>query len=134
MNAKLHFLSPILWTKSLDQTISFYENILGFKKQTQYPNFVSLTRDKVELMFVLPVEPPEDCKDPNDKEEFFRKPNLTGSIYIVTEKVDDLWEFVKDKATIESDICDREYMMRDFSILDNNGYELVFGENITKNV
>lgn len=134
MSSKLHFLSPILWTKNLEETITFYETVLGFKKQTQFPNFVSLTRDKVELMFVLPVGPPEDCKDLNDKEEFFSKPKLTGSIYITTEKVDELWEFVKDKATVESDICDREYLMRDFSILDNNGYELVFGENINPNV
>jgi|SRR5688572_4976186 len=130
MNSKLHFLSPILWTKDLEQTISFYETVLGFKKQTQYPNFVSLTRDKVELMFVLPIDEPEDDIDPNNKEEFFPKPMLTGSIYIITEKVDELWEIVKDKATIKASVCDREYMMRDFSILDNNGYELVFGENI----
>jgi len=130
MNSKLHFLSPILWTKDLEQTISFYETILGFKKQTQYPNFVSLTRDKVEFMFVLPIDEPEDDKDANNKEEFFPKPILTGSIYITTEKVDELWEFVKDIATIRSPVCDREYMMRDFSILDNNGYELVFGEYI----
>ena len=130
MNAKLKFLSPILWTKDLEKTISFYETILGFKKQTQFPNFVSLIRDNVELMFVLPIEEPENGMDPNNTEEFFPKPKLTGSIYITTEKVDELWEFVKDKATVESDICDREYMMRDFSILDNNGYELVFGENI----
>ena len=133
MGSKLHFLSPILWTKDLEQTISFYQSVLGFKKQSQFPNFVSLTRDKVELMFVVPIEGPEDCKDPDNKEEFFPKPKLTGSIYITTEKVDELWDFVKDKASIESSIGDREYMMRDFSILDNNGYELVFGENIGTN-
>ena len=132
MNSKLQYLSPILWTKDLEQTISFYENILGFRSQSNFPNFVSLTRDKVNIMFVLPVEEPEDCKDPNNKEEFFPKPKLTGSVYITTEKVDELWEFVKDKATIESTIADREYMMRDFSILDNNGYEIVFGEDISK--
>lgn len=82
-------------------------------------------------MFVLPVDEPEECKDPNNKEEFFPKSQLTGSIYITTEKVDELWEAVKDKATIRSSIADREYMMRDFSILDNNGYELVFGEDIS---
>jgi len=131
MNAKFRFLSPILWTKDLEKTISFYETILGFKNQTQYPNFVSLTRDNVELMFVLPIDEPEDGKDPNNNDEFFPRPQLTGSIYITTDKVDELWEFVKDKATIISDICDREYLMRDFSILDNNGYELVFGENIS---
>lgn len=131
MNIKLRFLSPILWTKDLEATTAFYENILGFKCQTNFPNFISLTRDKVNIMFVLPTDEPEDCKDPNNKEEFFPKPKLTGSIYITTEKVDELWELIKDKATVESDICDREYMMRDFSILDNNGYELVFGEGIS---
>jgi catechol 2,3-dioxygenase-like lactoylglutathione lyase family enzyme len=107
MNSKLNFLSPVLWTKDLEQTISFYETVLGFKKKTQFPNFVSLTRDNAELMFVLPTEEPEDRKVPNNKEEFFPKPQLTGNIYIFTEKVDELWEFVKDKATVKSSICDR---------------------------
>ena len=43
--------------------------------------------------------------------------------------MDELWEKVKDKVKIISTIADREYWMRDFSIHDNNGYELVFGEN-----
>lgn len=134
MNFKLQHLSPILFTKDLEQTISFYETVLGFKKQTQFPDFVSLTRDNVELMFVHPVDEPEDCKDPNNKEEFFPGPKLTGSIYITIDKVDELWEIVKDKATVESAICDREYLMRDFAIFDNNGYALVFGENINTKV
>ena len=132
MNSKLNFLSPVLWTKDLEQTISFYETVLGFKKKTQFPNFVSLTRDNAELMFVLPTEEPEGGKASNNEAEFFSKPYLTGNIYIFTERVDELWEFVKDKATVKSSICDREYLMRDFSILDNNGYELVFGEDISK--
>jgi catechol 2,3-dioxygenase-like lactoylglutathione lyase family enzyme len=131
MESKLHFLSPILWTKDLDQTISFYETVLGFKKKTQFANFVSLARDHVELMFIVPVEEPVNCKDADDREEFFPKPILTGSIYIFTEKIDELWELVKDKATIKTPIDDREYMMRDFSLLDNNRYEIVFGEDIS---
>jgi len=128
---KLHKLAPILWTKDLDQTVSFYESVLGFKKRSQFPNFASLTRDDVNIMFVLPVEEPEDCKDPNNKEEFFPKPQLTGSIYITIEDVDELWEAIKEKAKVISNIADREYLMRDFSIADNNGYELVFGEDIS---
>ena len=50
--------------------------------------------------------------------------------FIVTDQADKLWELVKDKATIKTTIADREYWMRDFSILDNNGYELVFGEDV----
>ena len=90
-----------------------------------------MIRDNVEIMFVLPTEEPEDCKDPNNKEEFFPKPLLTGSIYITTQNVDELWNSVKDKVKIISPIENRIYMMRDFSIADNNGYELVFGENIS---
>jgi catechol 2,3-dioxygenase-like lactoylglutathione lyase family enzyme len=131
LNSKLQYLSPVLWTKDLQATILFYETVLGFKKKTQFPNFVSLARDNAELMFVLPTQEPEDRQVPNNKAAFFPKPQLTGNIYIFTEKVDELWEFVKDKATVRSSICDREYLMRDFSILDNNGYELVFGEDIS---
>jgi len=124
---KLQKLSPILWTKDLKQTISFYETILGFKGKSNFPNYVTLTSENVEIMFIVPQDEPEDC----NKEEFFPKPLLTGSIFFVMEQVDKLWELVRDKATIKTTIADREYWMRDFSILDNNGYELVFGEDIS---
>jgi catechol 2,3-dioxygenase-like lactoylglutathione lyase family enzyme len=128
---KLQRLSPILWTKDLKATILFYENVLGFKSKSHFPNFVSLTRENVEIMFVVPQDEPEECKDRNDKKEFFPKPLLTGSIYIVATQVEHLWDNVKDKATIKTSLENREYRMRDFSILDNNGYELVFGQDVS---
>ena len=131
MNAQLKFLSPVLFTKDLGQTILFYETILGFKAQSEFPNFVSLTRDDVNIMFVLPTQESEELKDPGDREEFFSNPRLTGNIFIFTDQVDQVWNSVKDKVTIKSPIADRKYLMRDFSILDNNGYELVFGEDIS---
>ena len=131
MEPTLHYLAPILWTKDLHATTAFYENILGFKTQANFPNFISLTRDKVNIMFVLPIEEPGDCKDPGSKEEFFPRPLLTGSIFITVEKVDEFWEGIKDKVTVRDPIANRDYLMRDFSILDNNGYELVFGEDIS---
>jgi catechol 2,3-dioxygenase-like lactoylglutathione lyase family enzyme len=124
-------LSPILWTKDLQKTMSFYESVLGFKGRSNFPNFVSLTRENIEIMFVVPQEEPEECKDPNNNEEFFPKPVLTGSLFILTDKVDKLWESVKDRATVKTSIENRAYLMRDFSILDNNGYELVFGQDIS---
>jgi catechol 2,3-dioxygenase-like lactoylglutathione lyase family enzyme len=128
---KLQKLSPILWTKDLEATVLFYETVLGFTGQSNFPNFASLTKDTIELMFIVPQDEPEDCKDPNDKRDFFPRPLLTGSIFIVTEEVDKLWESVKGKATIKTSIENRPYLMRDFSILDNNGYELVFGQDIS---
>ncbi len=124
-------LAPILWTKNLRETISFYENVPGFRGHSNFPDFVTLIKDEVEIMFVVPRDEPDDCKEPGNKEEFFPQPVLTGSIYIFMHEVEKFWNVVKDKARIKSAIDDREYLMRDFSIIDNNGYELVFGEDIS---
>lgn len=122
---QLQKLSPILWTKNLQETISFYETVLGFKSRSNFPNFASLYKDNVEIMAIVPTA------ERDEKENFFPKPLLTGSIYIFMKDVDALWETIKNKATIKTSICDREYWMRDFSITDNNGYEIVFGEDIS---
>ena len=129
---KIHELSPILWTKSITETIAFYEEVLGFKSQSYFQNFVSLEKDDIRIMFVIPQDEPAECKDPNDKNVFFPRPILTGTIYFFIDVVDELWERVKDKVKIKSPVEDREYLMRDFSILDNNGYELVFGQDISR--
>jgi catechol 2,3-dioxygenase-like lactoylglutathione lyase family enzyme len=129
---KIFELSPILWTKNLADTIAFYEEVLGFKGHSNFKDFVSLEKDDTRIMFVVPQEEPEDCKDDEDKDPFFPKPLLTGSVYMFIDNVDGLWEQVKDKAKVKTSVADRAYLMRDFSILDNNGYELVFGQDISK--
>lgn len=121
---QLQKLSPILWTKNLQETISFYEDVLGFKSCSNFPDFAALYRDNTEIMVIVPTG------EPGDK-DFFPEPFFTGSIYIFTQGVNEFWESVKDKAVIKTPICDREYQMRDFSIFDNNGYEIVFGEDIS---
>jgi catechol 2,3-dioxygenase-like lactoylglutathione lyase family enzyme len=122
-------LSPILWTKDLQETISFYENILGFKGRGNFPNFICLSKDDVEIMFVRAQNETEG-PDKNG-EDFFSKPVMTGILFITVEDADAIWEKIKDKVIIKSSIDNREYLVRDFSILDNNGYELVFGEDIS---
>lgn len=130
MKPELKYLSPILWTKDLQETIEFYTDTLGFSAQSNFPNFVSLSRGHVEIMFVVPQD---DSEAGEVDEPFFPRPLLTGSLYINVKHVDQLWEEFEDKAEVLSPLCDREYWMRDFSIRDNNGYELVFGESIPYN-
>jgi uncharacterized glyoxalase superfamily protein PhnB len=115
----LQKLSLILKTNNVEDTIRFYEVILGFKSRSNFPDFVSVWKDEVDLMFM------RNHKD----EEKHRPPVFTGSIYIFMKNIDELWETVKDKATVTTSLADREYGVRDFSILDNNGYELIFGED-----
>lgn len=120
-----------MWTMDLNATILFYETVLGFTGKSNFPNFVTLTRETIEIMFIVPQDEPQEWKDSTVKQDLFPRPTLTGSIFIITDNVDNLWEFVKDKAIIKTPIENREYLMRDFSILDNNGYELVFGKDIS---
>jgi catechol 2,3-dioxygenase-like lactoylglutathione lyase family enzyme len=129
MKPELKYLSPILWTKDLEKTISFYTAVLGFTARSNFPDFASLARDRVEIMFVVPRNDPEGS-DSSDPDSFFPKPHFTGSLYLTIQYVDELWINLKDKIEVISPLCDQEYKMRDFSIRDNNGYELVFGENI----
>lgn len=117
---KMQEVSPILWTKSIEETIAFYTGVLGFRAESHFPRFVTLSLDHAKIMFIVPAEVE------------FHEPMLTGSIYLFMEDVNAFWERVKDKARIKTVICDREYLMRDFSVLDNNGYEIVFGEDINQ--
>ena len=118
---KIHELSPILWTKSIPETITFYEEVLGFSSQSSFPNFISFEKDDTRIMFVVPQDSPDPFK-----------PALTGSIYLFVDDVNAFWEQVKNKASIKSPLVDRAYLMKDFCIVDNNGYELVFGQDISE--
>lgn len=128
---RLKRLSPILWTKNLQETISFYTNSLGFICSYQNDRFAVLTKDDIEIMTIVPLDDPGDCKDQSNREEFFPKPNFTGSFYIDTENVDEFWNQVKNKVKVKYEIGNQEWLVRDFSIWDNNGYEVVFGQNIS---
>ena len=128
---ELLHLSPILWTKNLNETVSFYETVLGFKGKSDFPNFASLTKGNVEIMFVVPQNDDKDREVEGVNRAFFPKPLLTGGLFITTDEVDEIWASVKDRTIVKTAIEDRAYLMRDFSILDNNGYELVFDQDIS---
>ena len=122
-------VSPILWTKDIDETVRFYQDTLGFSPRSNFPDFVSLSNGNVEIMFIKPRSPAENCLP--EGQDFFPQPLLTGSLFILMSDVDDFWNVIKDKVNVKTSLADREYLMRDFSILDNNGYELVFGQDIS---
>lgn len=63
----------------------------------------------------------------------FVGPIFTGSLYIHTDNVDELWNELKDKARICYPIETFEYGMREFALYDNNGYLLQFSQAIGEN-
>ena len=115
----LKFLSPMLWTDDLKASLDFYTNVIGFECDAYDESWgwASLHKDQVQLMLAKP-----NAHDAN-----YRQPEFTGSFYIYTDEVDVYWQKLKDKCRIVYPIENFEYNMREFCILDNNGYRLQFG-------
>ena len=113
-------LRPIIWTKDLQKTTKFYKK-LGFKIADQNEDWIwaCLQKDDVEIMLAYPNEGAD-----------FERANFTGSFYFVVDNVDELWNQVKDDCEVVYEIETFEWDMREFSIYDNNGYILQFGQEI----
>ena len=123
MSVRLKLSIPILKTLILQSTIDFYTQQLGFtctKHLRQYRR-ATLKRDNVTIIFHA-GDIDENVPAKHSERSF--------SLYIYLENVDELWEELKDKAEICEPLGDRDWGMRQFSIFDNNGYLLIFGQRV----
>ncbi len=121
---KLTEIRPMLSTKQVKETVNFYITNLGFtcEAYNEEWGWASCRRDDVEIMFAYP-----NAHAP------FSAPIFTGSLYIHSDNVDELWNELKDKARICYPIESFDYGMREFALYDNNGYLLQFGQPVGKN-
>jgi len=124
MSFKITMLTPMLETKDLKGTIKFYTDTLGFTCNNflEEWGWAHLSKDSISIMFMTPNE-----------HRNIPEPVMSGSLYLLPDDVDKAWNELKDKCKICFPIQDFEYGMREFSIYDNNGYELQFGQEINKN-
>ena len=114
-------LIPMLWTNMVQETIDFYTNILGFtcgEKNDDW-NWAAMHNDEVEIMIAKP-----------NQHTNFDVPKFTGSLYIQVDDVEKIWTQLKDQVKIVYPIENFEWGMREFAILDINGYMIQFGQNI----
>lgn len=114
-------LIPMLYSQVLEETVAFYTSVLGFECEglDMEAGWASVKKDQVEVMIAFP----------NDH-LLFEKPNFTGSLYIKTNNVDQLWNELKDQTKVCYPIESFDYGMREFAIYDNNGYMIQFGQEI----
>ena len=119
---KFKELRPILWSEKLAESIEFYTTILGFEcnERNDEWGWASLHKDGVGIMLAKP-----------NQHAHYDKPVFTGTFYIDTDDVDEIWEALKDKVKIVYGIENFEWQMREFAIYDNNGYMLQFGQDIS---
>jgi len=112
-------ISPMLATDNMERTISFYENVLGFRTTRDSPQYVILERDGQTIHF-------QDAAS----EEVMRSMREHTEIYIEVSDIHALWEHVRTfKAQYRiRDLFDREYGMTEFHVVDPNGCLVFVGE------
>jgi len=121
---KLNGIFPMLETSDLKKSVAYYESILDFVCEGMWPEegepcWASMRRDEVVIML--------SSRNAHSK---LPQPAFTGTLYMYPENVDQAWEELKDKANVSYEIETFEYGMREFGILDPDGYLLQFGQGV----
>lgn len=119
----LNDVTPMLQARSLEETVDFYTQSLGFSLEGTWPAegpkvWCSLRAGGASLMFV--------------QADGTTEPSLTGSLYFYPPDLDALWQNLKgrvDGASVAWEPATMEHGMREFGIRDCNGYLLIFGQD-----
>jgi hypothetical protein len=108
---------PILASLNAEETIKFYTDKLGVTLNNNWDGYVILSRDEITL-HLWP------CKDPEI-------PKATGC-YINVNEVEKLYDEYKQTGVVHPNgpLKEMPWKMKQFSILDNNGNIIHFGEEM----
>jgi len=108
---------PILAYLNKDETIAFYTSKLGFTFESEFEGYLIFCKDNIELHFWKTDNP--------------IIPQNTGC-YIRVTAVEELYNSYNQYNILHphGELQDKPWEMRQFSIVDNSGNILHFGEDI----
>ena len=112
-------ISPMLAVADIDETIQFYQSVLGFKTVKTSPEYSIVERDGQSIHFQKAAS-----------EEVMKCVRGHTEIYIEVSGIDLLWEHVKNfkNRYRVRDLFVREYGMTEFHVEDPNGCLVFVGE------
>jgi predicted enzyme related to lactoylglutathione lyase len=113
----------MLVASDMEETLFFYETVLGFKTLMKSPAYAIIDRDGQTIHFQKAAS-----------EEVMKCVRGHTEIYIEVSGIQDLWEHVKafkDRYKIR-DLFDQAYGMTEFHIGDPNGCLVFIGERTSK--
>jgi hypothetical protein len=120
MAAKIYSIIPKLPSKDLNATRTFYEENLGFQKVGgDYPDYLMMRRDLIEIHFFLHVEL-------NELENY-------GMCYVRVEDIEGLYEEMKRKEANFPKLWKLErkpWNQNEFSLIDKDHNLITFGEGL----
>ncbi|MGB8583568.1 MAG: VOC family protein [Candidatus Sulfotelmatobacter sp.] len=112
-------ISPMLAVAKMEETLTFYHEVLGFNAVMKSSEYSIVERDGQTIHFMRAAS-----------EEVMRCVRGHTEIYIEVSSIASLWEHVKnfkDRYKIR-DLFEREYGMTEFHINDPNGCLVFVGE------
>jgi hypothetical protein len=120
--AKLRNSTTVFLVGNIEPTMEWYRQ-LGFEPEYFPPGFAILRRDTVEI-FLQQLEKYVAPDDPG------RREREAWNVYIVTDNVKALYaEYsVLPGVRITRPLCQQEYGMIEFDVMDLNGHRLVFAQ------
>ena len=130
-----HFtkLTPNLIVASVERSLAFYVDTLGFTRGMTVPDqsplvFASVTSGQVEIFF-------NDAAAATREYPVFagRAIGATGTLYVETSGVDALHDRLKASAKVVMPLVNQFYGTREFAIEDPDGYVLTFAERVSVN-
>jgi len=121
-------LTPNLLVASVERSLAFYVDTLGFERGMTVPDaspfaFAAVTSGAVEIFFN------DAAGAVKEYPGFAGKPiGATGTLFIEVEGVDALHDRLAPNVKIVMPIVTQFYGMREFAIADPDGYVITFAE------
>ena len=131
MTLQANKLTPNLIVSSVERSLAFYTDVLGFTRAMTVPEqspfvFASVTSGAVEIFF-------------NDRSTVTKEnPQFAGlsvggggnTMFIEVERVDALHDRITSQAPIVMALHTQSYRIRQFAITDPDGYVITFAERV----
>jgi lactoylglutathione lyase len=123
-------LTPNLLVANVERSLAFYVDTLGFARGMTVPDaspfvFAAVTSGDVEIFLN------DAATAVKEYPAFAGKPlGATGTLYIELEGVDALHERIKSTVKVTMPLITQFYGMREFAVLDPDGYVITFAERM----
>lgn len=123
-------LTPNLMVRSVDETVRFYKDFMGFEVRLAVPNdgplvWASVQRDNIALMFQERNNLVGEYPTLEDRQE-----NAGFTLFIQVSHIEEFYEKLKNRVTFAKDLGTTFYGMKEFAIEDCNGVILTFAERV----